>query len=91
MFDISEGIVEDCVGLDSPPECDVVPHINLGSNFQAIIPPVNKTRSIRESGSDYLLWDPCITNAVSDREGKNRKPFGCNFAPGFLILIFYRF
>lgn len=69
-FDISEVIVEDCVGLDSPPECDVLPHINLGSNFQAAIPPVNKIRPMREPSCDYLLWDPCITNSVSDREGK---------------------
>lgn len=69
-FNISEVIVEDCVGLDSPPECDVLPHINLGSNFQAEIPPIIKNRPIREPCSDYLLWDPCITSSVSEREGK---------------------
>jgi len=70
FFYIPEVIVEDCVGLDSPPECDVLPHINLGPNFQALIPPVSKIRPTREPSNDYLLWDPCITSSVSDREGE---------------------
>ncbi|CAH1709992.1 unnamed protein product [Aphis gossypii] len=74
---VKEVIVEDCVGLDSPPECDVLPHINLGPNFQALIPPVSKIRPIREPSNDYLLWDPCITNSVSDREVEMYMDFAC--------------
>ncbi|XP_050548753.1 serine-rich adhesin for platelets-like isoform X2 [Daktulosphaira vitifoliae] len=74
---VKEGIVEDCVGLDSPPECDVVPHINLGSNFQAIIPPVNINRPARETSIDYLLWDPYTTNSVAEREVEMYMDFAC--------------
>ncbi|XP_025419311.1 uncharacterized protein LOC112689690 isoform X2 [Sipha flava] len=74
---IKEVIVEDCVGQDSPPECDILPHINLGSNFQAAIPPISKVRTIREPSNDYLLWDPCITNSASDREVEMYMDFAC--------------
>ncbi|XP_050443678.1 uncharacterized protein LOC126847469 isoform X2 [Adelges cooleyi] len=75
---VREGIVEDCVGLDSPPECDVLPHINLGSNFQAVLPPFNPIKPTPDSPpSDYLLWDPFITDFVAEREVEMYMDFAC--------------
>lgn len=56
---------------ESIPESDSTPHINVGNDFQCIIPPcsLGYGRPSQESNHEDLLWDPGI-NKHTDSEGK---------------------
>lgn len=64
--------------MDSAPESDATPHMNIGPEFQCSIPKWNPDRekANREPSYEHLLWDPGISKFCTDAEGK-------------LCLIFY--
>lgn len=58
---------DDSQGNDGPP-----PRINIGTRYQATIPPVGSDgdRGKGEPEADHLLWDPGINNVLTDNECK---------------------
>lgn len=58
---------DDSQGNDGPP-----PRINIGTRYQATIPPLKQDRYREKNGSeaDHLLWDPGINNALTNTECK---------------------
>lgn len=62
-------------GNDGPP-----PRINIGTRYQATIPPVSCDRERGKGGpdSDHLLWDPgIIDNCLTDHELDMYLQFAC--------------
>lgn len=58
------------------PECDSVPHVNIGPQHQCIIPPFAKVgRDDREPSYEHLLWDPGISSACTEAESMNQPSF----------------
>ena len=58
---------DDSQGNDGPP-----PRINIGTRYQATIPPIGSDgdRGKGEPEADHLLWDPGINNLLTDNECK---------------------
>jgi len=58
---------DDSQGNDGPP-----PRINIGTRYQATIPPVECDRDRGKDGAeaDHLLWDPGINNTLTNTECK---------------------
>lgn len=58
---------DDSQGNDGPP-----PRINIGTRYQATIPPVEYDGDRGKDGpeADHLLWDPGINNVITNTERK---------------------
>lgn len=58
---------DDSQGNDGPP-----PRINIGTRYQAAIPPVKCDGNRKKNGpeADHLLWDPGINNVLTSTECK---------------------
>ncbi|XP_050464811.1 uncharacterized protein LOC126858489 isoform X3 [Cataglyphis hispanica] len=65
---------DDSQGNDGPP-----PRINIGTRYQATIPPVecNGDRGKDGSETDHLLWDPGINNVLTSTELEMYLQFAC--------------
>ncbi|XP_015440244.1 PREDICTED: uncharacterized protein LOC107195010 [Dufourea novaeangliae] len=65
---------DDSQGNDGPP-----PRINIGTRYQATIPPVGSDgdRGKGEPEADHLLWDPGINNVLTDNELEMYLQFAC--------------
>lgn len=63
--------------LDPPPETDVSPHVNIGSQFQCNIPVWNPNReeAQHEPSREHLLWDPGISKVCTESESKLSQSF----------------
>lgn len=75
MSDDSSQEVSDCA-----PECDILPHVNIGRQFQCQVPQwrSNSARTDREPSYEHLLWDPGISKVTTNNEGE----YGIVFAVG---------
>lgn len=60
-------------GSECAPECDISPHVNVGSQFQCAVPAYrgDTGRADREPSYEHLLWDPGISKLTSDSEGES--------------------
>lgn len=67
MSDDSSQEVSDCA-----PECDILPHVNIGRQFQCQVPQwrSNSARTDREPSYEHLLWDPGISKVTTNNEGE---------------------
>ncbi|XP_076667271.1 uncharacterized protein LOC143368432 isoform X3 [Andrena cerasifolii] len=65
---------DDSQGNDGPP-----PRINIGTRYQATIPPVGSDgdRGKGQPEADHLLWDPGINNVLTDNELEMYLQFAC--------------
>ncbi|XP_072755383.1 uncharacterized protein [Anoplolepis gracilipes] len=65
---------DDSQGNDGPP-----PRINIGTRYQATIPPIecNGDRGKDGSETDHLLWDPGINNVLTSTELEMYLQFAC--------------
>ncbi|XP_033734969.1 uncharacterized protein LOC117323697 isoform X2 [Pecten maximus] len=64
------------------PETDVQPHVNIGSQYQAEIPPFNSSRvglELLEAKED-LMWDPSFLGDNSDQDVQYYQEFACSSA-----------
>nr|CAD7257038.1 unnamed protein product [Timema shepardi] len=76
------GTIESCgqeessMPTETAPESDATPHINLGPDFQCVIPQWNPDRekANREPSYEHLLWDPGISKVSTDAEVTLRAP-----------------
>ncbi|XP_015589246.2 uncharacterized protein LOC107264937, partial [Cephus cinctus] len=70
----SEFSSDDSQGNDGPP-----PRINIGTRYQATIPPVRCDGDRGRGGPevDHLLWDPGINNVLTDNELEMYLQFAC--------------
>ncbi|XP_068991553.1 zinc finger protein 541 isoform X6 [Neodiprion pinetum] len=70
----SEFSSDDSQGNDGPP-----PRINIGTRYQATIPPVRCDGERGRGGPevDHLLWDPGINNSLTDTEIEMYLQFAC--------------
>ncbi|XP_046741243.1 uncharacterized protein LOC124408381 isoform X3 [Diprion similis] len=70
----SEFSSDDSQGNDGPP-----PRINIGTRYQATIPPVRCDGERGRGGPevDHLLWDPGINNTLTDTEIEMYLQFAC--------------
>lgn len=59
---------DDSQGNDGPP-----PRINIGTRYQATIPPIECDRNRGKDGTeaDHLLWDPGINDTLTSTERKS--------------------
>ncbi|XP_039282928.1 mucin-5AC [Nilaparvata lugens] len=66
-------------GEDMAPESDALPHINIGPQHQAAIPPCNgnQVTDERDPLHEHLLWDPGISKLTSDNEVEMYLDFAC--------------
>ncbi|XP_012055019.1 PREDICTED: uncharacterized protein LOC105618089 [Atta cephalotes] len=65
---------DDSQGNDGPP-----PRINIGTRYQAMIPPVEYDGDRGNDGpeADHLLWDPGINNVLTNTELEMYLQFAC--------------
>ncbi|XP_067210599.1 zinc finger protein 541 isoform X4 [Linepithema humile] len=65
---------DDSQGNDGPP-----PRINIGTRYQATIPPVERDGDRGKDGpeADHLLWDPGINNVLTSTELEMYLQFAC--------------
>ncbi|XP_063991092.1 mucin-12 isoform X2 [Diachasmimorpha longicaudata] len=71
----SEFSSDDSQGNDGPP-----PRINIGTRYQASIPPMGCCETERGRGgkeTDHLLWDPGIVDGLSNNEVDMYLQFAC--------------
>nr|CAD7393485.1 unnamed protein product [Timema cristinae] len=79
------GTIESCgqeessMPTETAPESDATPHINLGPDFQCVIPQWNPDRekANREPSYEHLLWDPGISKVSTDAEVDMYLEFAC--------------
>nr|CAD7443398.1 unnamed protein product [Timema bartmani] len=79
------GTIESCgqeessMPTETAPESDATPHINLGPDFQCVIPQWNPDRekANREPSYEHLLWDPGISKVSTDSEVDMYLEFAC--------------
>ncbi|GAB1604556.1 hypothetical protein Ahia01_000737100, partial [Argonauta hians] len=65
-------VSDDSTETEAPPETDILPHVNVGSNYQAELPHFSSNRfevSLVESKED-LLWDPSILKDKNEEDVK---------------------
>ncbi|XP_069118221.1 transcriptional-regulating factor 1-like isoform X2 [Argopecten irradians] len=64
------------------PETDVQPHVNIGSQYQAEIPPFNSSRADLDSleCKEDLMWDPSFMGENSDHDVQYYQEFACSSA-----------
>uniref|UniRef100_A0A8D8YZU9 Transcriptional-regulating factor 1 n=2 Tax=Cacopsylla melanoneura TaxID=428564 RepID=A0A8D8YZU9_9HEMI len=64
---------------DVAPESDTTPHVNIGPQYQALIPECCPygAKTEREPTYEHLLWDPGISKVTSDSEVDMYLEFAC--------------
>ncbi|KAG8190118.1 hypothetical protein JTE90_026688 [Oedothorax gibbosus] len=67
---VSESISENEEEYEEVPESDSVPHVNIGSNYQAKIPPFNPhfKDTLMEKHRADKVWDPTSVDSLTDEE-----------------------
>ncbi|KAK3093940.1 hypothetical protein FSP39_022050 [Pinctada imbricata] len=70
------------VASEAPPETDVLPHVNIGSQYQAEIPTCNGSISeaLRAESREDLLWDPANVADLSDEDVQYYQDLACSSA-----------
>ncbi|KAI5746256.1 hypothetical protein M8J77_001604 [Diaphorina citri] len=64
---------------DVAPESDITPHVNIGPQYQALIPECCPygAKVEREPAYEHLLWDPGISKVTSNSEVDMYLEFAC--------------
>ncbi|XP_034326291.2 transcriptional-regulating factor 1 isoform X3 [Magallana gigas] len=67
---------------EPPPETDVLPHVNIGSQYQAEIPPYNENRSevMKVVCKEDLVWAPSSVGDNSEEDVQYYQEFSCSAA-----------
>lgn len=59
------------------PETDILPHVNVGPQFQARLPPLDVEDALKSEHRADLVWDPRIGDHLADDEVENYLEFAC--------------
>lgn len=69
-----------------PPETDILPHVNIGPEFQADIPAVASDKEVEptddekrplEEADEILVWDPKAVEGLTEDELRQYQEFAC--------------
>ncbi|XP_062577324.1 transcriptional-regulating factor 1-like isoform X1 [Saccostrea cucullata] len=66
--------------VEPPPETDVLPHVNIGSQYQAEIPPFNENRSeaMNTESREEMVWTPSSMADNSEEDVQYYQEFSCS-------------
>ncbi|XP_023239416.1 uncharacterized protein LOC111638023 [Centruroides sculpturatus] len=66
--------------LSEAPETDILPHVNIGSQFQARLPHFNSNKSDALKCEDKAdkVWDPVVANNLLDEEVETYLELSCS-------------
>lgn len=70
---------------EAPPETDVLPHVNIGSQYQAEVPPCadNRSEVLNTECKEELVWAPASMGDNSEEDVQYYQDFSCSAAvPG---------
>ncbi|XP_075530351.1 uncharacterized protein LOC142563654 isoform X1 [Dermacentor variabilis] len=59
------------------PETDILPHVNVGPQFQARLPPLDAEEALKSQHHADLVWDPRIGDHLADDEVENYLELAC--------------
>ncbi|KAH8030265.1 hypothetical protein HPB51_006697 [Rhipicephalus microplus] len=59
------------------PETDILPHVNVGPQYQARLPPLDVEDALKSEHLADLVWDPRIGDHLADDEVENYLEFAC--------------
>lgn len=62
---------------ETVPETDILPHVNIGSQFQARLPPVDVARALDAEHKADMVWNPEICDRLLDEELEAYLEFAC--------------
>lgn len=65
------------------PETDILPHVNVGPQFQARLPPLDAEEALKTEHRADLVWHPQVGDHLADDDVENYLELSCSAAiPG---------